>query len=356
MISKKAKPALGAGECLIPDDCPGKGMTRSRDVLSAGRRGLVYASSHIGSNRGRLVACIALLLVPICVLGFQFVDQSYKSIRFAERELKGLTYVRAVLSILSDLASQNAQSPPDTREFELARTRFDTDFSTNAISADLASALSTSSRNFAVALDSAGTLLARIGDQSNLILDPELDSYYVMDALLQHVPELILTSRRLSDELASARTAVIVQPARTAEMLMRVGQLAARIKSLEKSVEAAVASNPDGHLRRHWAGPAALLVQKLQALVRGARIDIDINALSDPSAFERPNIASLLAEIDFHTRSFSAVAANELERLLRARISRFSTTLMWSLLFLGDARGVRHLCRPQCPAIDGGAP
>ena len=337
LTSKKARPARGSGEFPGPDDCArtdvGDRTTRWWDVLSAVRRGLVYASSHIGSNRSRLVACIALLLVPICVLGFQFVDQSYKSIRFAERELKGLTYVRAVLSILSDLASQNTQSPLDTREFEMARTRFDTDLSTNAMSADLASALSTSSRNLAVALDSARTLLARIGDQSNLILDPELDSYYVMDALLQHVPELILTSRRLSDELASVRTAAIVQPERTAETLMRVGQLAASIRGLKKSVEAAIASSPDGKLRGSWAGPAALLVEKLQALVRGARIDIDINALSDPSAFERPDIASILTEIDFHMRSFSGVAANELERLLRARIDRFSATLMWSLSF-----------------------
>ena len=80
--------------------------------LSAWHKRLVHACKHINSNRGRLVASIGLLLVPIAVLGFLFVAQSYKSIGFAERELKGVAYAPSLPSspILQDVIPNRAHT------------------------------------------------------------------------------------------------------------------------------------------------------------------------------------------------------------------------------------------------------
>src|SRR5439155_7261883 len=48
----------------------------------------------------------------------------------------------------------------------------------------------------------AQDLLARVGDTSTLILDPELDSYYLMDAILDKLPE---------DEVLLADAAVLAR-------------------------------------------------------------------------------------------------------------------------------------------------
>src|SRR5690606_22702779 len=71
----------------------------------------------------------------------------------------------------------------------------------------------------AAARHAAATLVARIGDGSNLILDPDLDSYYVMDMLLLKVPAAInsapalltqLTAARFTPELSNAELVAIV--------------------------------------------------------------------------------------------------------------------------------------------------
>lgn len=50
-------------------------------------------------------------------------------------------------------------------------------------------------------LDTVGNAIAHAGDKSNLILDPDLDSYYLMDVTLN---TLVGNSRRIADLLASA--------------------------------------------------------------------------------------------------------------------------------------------------------
>jgi hypothetical protein len=48
-------------------------------------------------------------------------------------------------------------------------------------------------------LDTAVALVRKVGDSSNLILDPELDAYYVMNATLLRLPDVIVDGGRYSD-------------------------------------------------------------------------------------------------------------------------------------------------------------
>jgi len=48
------------------------------------------------------------------------------------------------------------------------------------------------------AIAAARTLLAKIADGSNLTLDPDLDSYYVMDVISTKVPEFVDASGHCS--------------------------------------------------------------------------------------------------------------------------------------------------------------
>ena len=300
-------------------------------IKAAWRQRIVHICADINSNRGRLIASIGLLLVPISVLEFLFVAQSYKSIGFAELELKGVAYARAVSSVLADLAGRHPEPGPHLRNFNEARARLDHELATSAASTALISALDASPLNHEGAVDAARFLLTRIGDQSNLLLDPDLASYYVMEVFLRRLPNLIVTSRKVCDELMLARVAGVRSPERTAEILMGVGQLAAGVRALSQSIEAAIAQNSEDLNHGHMAEQASRLTGKLHDLVRGARIDITINELADPSAFDRPPIETLVTDIITEQRSLSDMAANELERLLHARIARFMATLLWSL-------------------------
>src|SRR5258708_31320342 len=62
------------------------------------------------------------------------------------------------------------------------------------------------------------SLIAEVGDKSNLTLDPDLDSYYLMDVVIFRSPEL-------SESLAQARgigTAIAASKSRTAEQFDKI--------------------------------------------------------------------------------------------------------------------------------------
>src|SRR3981189_3735508 len=95
------------------------------------------------------------------------------------------------------------------------------------------------------------TLLAKIADGSNLTLDPDLDSYYVMDVISTKVPEFV---DRLGTLLALARVGG-AGPAfsddEKAALMIQLGQLRAESAGAIDSLESAEKGNPDDQVRRN---------------------------------------------------------------------------------------------------------
>ncbi|MFN3925730.1 MAG: hypothetical protein ACK4QL_00070 [Pseudanabaenaceae cyanobacterium] len=58
-------------------------------------------------------------------------------------------------------------------------------------------------------IEQINKLRARVGDKSNLILDPDLNTYYLMDANLIKLPSLRLTVSQLHSLLESSEVDVI---------------------------------------------------------------------------------------------------------------------------------------------------
>jgi len=83
-------------------------------------------------------------------------------------------------------------------------------------------------------LDTAIALTRKVGDSSNLILDPQLDTYYVMNAGLLRIPDVMVDAGRYADLLY-----LLVQRKDT-NQLERVGQLStARLDVVESSADLA---------------------------------------------------------------------------------------------------------------------
>lgn len=117
------------------------------------------------------------------------------------------------------------------------------------------------------ALTSVRQLISRIGDQSNLILDPDLDSYYTMSLVLLRFPDTASLVINYSD-LATRLLATSVKPDESArtELLVMEGKLAAAIKAIDSDFDAAYRGNPSGKLRQRLAMDHAALMASLQEL------------------------------------------------------------------------------------------
>ncbi|NJK65397.1 MAG: PP2C family protein-serine/threonine phosphatase [Microcoleus sp. CSU_2_2] len=91
---------------------------------------------------------------------------------------------------------------------------------------------------------------ARIGDTSNLILDPDLDTYYLMDATLLKLPEMqkILSEIRLLSQKISSRSDDVT-PEERAQLITLSGKLREMNNNLAINMEVAFNNNPQGNLR-----------------------------------------------------------------------------------------------------------
>ncbi len=190
----------------------------------------------------------AAFLIPIVVLALSYYGAKSSSIEFSAKEHLGVDYARDVLPLLKAAhayrvqASAQAASPAAAAELSAARAQVDAALKkldtteqalgpalgTAALFADLKkahAALATAGGNaeevFAAHTAFTTVLLDLLGqatDGSNLTLDPDLDSYFVMDAALFRSPQLIELIARLRGTGSAALAAGKASPSQLAAL------------------------------------------------------------------------------------------------------------------------------------------
>ena len=174
-----------------------------------------------GRRRALVAICLLALLAPFGLTFAKLWGSTSDALDFARAERDGVAYLRPLVVLIADTA--DAQSAAIAGgQTDPARLR-DAQAAVAAVDKRLGGQLSTtrrwaevSSRIDTVATEAPGSaptayaaytqlvdlelaLAATVGDSSNLILDPELDSYYLMDATLLRVPALLVSAGRVSD-------------------------------------------------------------------------------------------------------------------------------------------------------------
>ncbi len=286
--------------------------------------------------RTKLISTIGLFLIPITLLSGLFVIQSRKDIDFASQEQAGVAYLQTAWPILRSSTQSRipaATTGDDWPAFAAAQERYDAAMGTGEAARDLGLAR----RNGAPAIvDAARALITRIGDGSNLILDPDLDSFYVMDAVAVRLPDVLQQAGSLAALAIELRGKPALTPGDAARFLIEQGKLRASAEGLQASLKAAFKANAGGAVQGALAAPAAAMAAAFEAL------DRPVAALAEAHAAGRQAAADLApfqrAAADLVTRadglwSDSAVA---LDRLLAARIAGLQNRLVAALGVAGS--------------------
>lgn len=145
-----------------------------------------------------LLSGLACLPLPFFLY---FLFNEYAADRnFNRSELIGVAYARAALGELHGLEFRSAESSA-----ALAAIRAEAGAELGVADATLrcekfnrAAAASPASRDLDLAYDCVQNLTQLIADNSNLILDPELDTYYLMDLAILKLPIVYTSLRRLA--------------------------------------------------------------------------------------------------------------------------------------------------------------
>jgi diguanylate cyclase (GGDEF)-like protein/PAS domain S-box-containing protein len=288
-----------------------------------------YLSRLIGGlSVGRKLSLIYLLdLTAVIFVSGILINEKYIAINFTQKEIDGGHYIAAISRSLIPLAQdlsplKREHAVQNVEGLRDAEASYGGALDTAALNRAFTAALSLPT-GADTAFDAGRALLTRVGNQSNLILDPDLDSYYTMSLVLLRFPELLGLLRETAQLAEHLRRHP--EPDGSSRALLLEGRLDANVQGIESDYEEAFsASKPE--LRQRLASSRTALHD---ALTRFRAASRSLGASGDSAKLER-----LRAEaVDALAKAWTA-AQDDLLRLLALRKAE-AYTRMW--MHLGTA-------------------
>jgi len=199
-------------------------------------------------------------------------------------------------------------------------------------------------------LATARRLAVRIGDDSNLTLDPDLDTYYLQDIVVSRIPVLIGQLSELQSLLGRAGGAGAPSPESRARALTVDSLLRSTMEELQRNLASAYAGNSDASLRRAVDAAFTTMLSASTANLDTLKARFDGAPGVQLASTERPDADAVRLAIDAW-----AAAQIELARLLQQRIDGLVNRLNGSLALIGTlallcivlaAMTYQHIARP----------
>src|SRR6266566_490762 len=288
--------------------------------------------------RAALATAVALtLLAPVAFLFAQTWSSTGEAIGFNQAERRGVAYLGPLTELLNVVTEAQSAAvrdvPVDAAAVRSAVSAVD------AVDRRLGGELRTTQRWTAVRQtvldrisrgwptpsaayvqysDLVTTLIElnrKVGDVSKLILDPELDAYYVMNATLLRVPDILVDSGRYAD-------LTVLAGGRTSDQISVAQLTAARNRVATDATDLG-----DGLVKAFGETRSESLVPGLTRQLDDFRTAVDAVAPSTSLLAPAPqrSLETLTADQDGLQRATLALqqaALAELDRLLQSRTGR----------------------------------
>lgn len=265
---------------------------------------------------------IALVFsAPLVLLGYLFVEQSLKDIRFAERERAGTSYLSRAWPLFQAAIADRTPTAEESERLSSAADRHDGLMATAEARRRFLDAPAGQAR-----IEAGQDFIQKIADGSWLTLDPDLDSYYVMDATTIKFPEVMVAVRALIDAADRRSPSRADAGGEGSGMSLAADRLLRSVRALRGSVQSAADGNPDGTVRAALATP-----------LQGVLADVDRLARAVSSARPPAPAASVqagrAAQVDLD--ALWQTSRDELDRLLRSRLDALKRGLEIDLSLAG---------------------
>ena len=296
------------------------------------------------SMRAKLYTICAIFMLPIGYSVASYVGQKNELILFAQSERRGMAYLEAIRSAAGALVN------PAGADVRSALGRLQATVGENGGGIDVrtqlqefAAAASAAGEGgadaarkaelLAAAMDKAVALIGRVADDSNLSLDPDLDSYYTQDIVTAKLPVLLTDlAQAHHSELAvgSGQMALAqrVDHLATAQRLKAdLGALSGDLDSAYRGAHGAVLRQSLGGALEALAAPVTHYAEGLEraaALKEGEAVD--------RAAADRGYGDALAAALSLWTQASGAVDLLLVERIGALHWSMYTTVGVTLLL------------------------
>lgn len=244
---------------------------------------------YSSSIKTRLSVTCILFSLPIFIILSFYIVEVRKGISFTSKEISGTVYLRDIWRVYVDLAALQGNVPgaslkPDSlQKLEKLGQQFDHAMDSSQASAAFAQLLRkkiggaaqapAEHGDFAELVQGARTLMSAVADGSNLTLDPELDSFYLMDVVSVRLPELLQGAAALQVAIDEMKLASVVLTTDRVGFLMKLGQLEKQTAAVLDSLKSAIAKNSDRTLGPALGAAMTEMSQKMEALREAYTLD-----------------------------------------------------------------------------------
>ena len=268
----------------------------------------------------RFLLVVILLAAPSIVFGWLFVAQSQKAITFASDENAGIHYLRAVIPLFADL--DGPQGPSERKHlatFDAIRAEMDPRFGSALLSEAVVSALKRPSTDPEAVRYALLTLIAAVSDRSNLTIDPEIDSYYLIQTMVFETPQVMSSIDALSQTMAANQAVPEELSQNATSVFLETMLLDDALADMRQTYKRALAANPDGSLERKLSTKMELAMRSIHLMsISGHRVRASL--LNGHSQNGEVFVATDgKAEKDLVIQAWNSMGDN-LERLIQQRL------------------------------------
>jgi methyl-accepting chemotaxis protein len=270
-----------------------------------------------------LVVAIACLL-PLALVTWAYVDIQRGQVAFSAKEQLGSAYLRPLLNLTARTvtarhvavtggATSSAGVDAAIAGVDAVDAKYGKDLETTELwraakdSLRAAEATTTPADAFTAYSKASAALLGvvvRVSDKSNLTLDPDLDSYYVMDALVFRLPILLDTGGQAVDRavLAANGTPEEADAARI-DLAIASGALATTRDALQTGMKTGIAATSNARMRATQRAVAAVVdaigteLDRVTAAVQTGRMNQVPAEAGDASIKAVANLATTLGPV-----------------------------------------------------------
>ncbi len=304
----------------------------------------------------KFAAISCLFILPLSLVTYLLISEIQTRINFAAKEIIGNSYLRPLselwvalpqLKILRDSNSiQNSSEiistenkidnslnklkPVELKFGEILGTKDKFNkLRNNWITSQTNRYSNNKDNEYNLLINQIHDLRSHVGNQSNLILDPDLDTYYLMDATLLKLPEMQRILAEIQSISQSIKIHKKVTPLERAELIMLLGMLRDYNNELIRNIDVAFTNNPAGNLRPKLTQPLNLFTQNIKKLTER------VNPLIDSEKVPQPD--DYFADAEQNLKQSSLLwnqIIDELDFLLRYRIDGFARKQILLSIFI----------------------
>ena len=280
----------------------------------------------------KLLLLSGMFIVSLLVAAYGWLAEKQIAIDFARKELIGTRYLGALGKVYAGVLTDDAKPAEVLRILAAAEVDAAGSLNSAELERDLAAAIRKHFEDAPDGIDQfrlvdtlskARDLAARIGDNSGLALDPDLDSYYVQKILVKELPSLLLQLGELQTLLNTKPESAAGGDSRVRALLL-AGMIRSTLEEIERDSAAAYGGTP--RITQSLTGSTRSMIAAVDSYLKAASAtdgDTSSGALTN----------SYRTALDSVLGSWTAGQA-ELKHLLEMRLSDLLSKLRSSLALI----------------------